>query len=127
MSVLIAVIILFLGLTGMGIIMFRKIPVLAELPEVAGGFNIKAKILQVKEKIKFSKYFKLPPSEFILQKILSKVRVLTLKIETKTAGLLQKLREKSQKKKENEQYWQKLKKSINEEKPSDNQNNDSPR
>ena len=120
---LIATIILFGGLVGMAVILFRKIPVLAQLPEISPipGFN--ARIRKILEKIKITKHFKLPPFEIFLQKILSKIKILTLKIETKTESWLRKLREKTQKKKENEKYWQELKKSIDEEKPRNNQKN----
>ena len=114
---LIAIIILFGGLVGMGVILFRKIPVLAQLPEILPISSFNARIRKILEKIKIIKHFKLPPFEIFLQKILSKIKILTLKIETKTEDWLRKLREKTQKKKENEKYWQELKKSIKEEKP----------
>jgi len=120
---LIATIILFFSLIGMVVIVFRKIPVLAELSEIPGGFDFKIKILQIKKKIKNSEYFKLPSFEILLQKVLSKIRILTLKTENKVSVWLQKLREKSKKKKENDKYWQKLKKSINQDKSENNKNN----
>jgi hypothetical protein len=123
MAELIAIIILFSGFIGIGIILFRKIPVLAQLPEVPTSFDFKTKIQKIAEKIKNSKYLKTPPFEILLQKVLSKVRILTFKIENKTGSLLQKLREKSEKKKENDQYWRKLKKSIKEDKSEENKNN----
>lgn len=121
MVVLIATIILFFGLFGMGVVLFRKIPALTQLPEVSGGFDFGVKILKLGEKIKSS--IKLPPREIFIQKILSKIRVLTLKIENKTASLLAQLRTKSQKKEENDKYWQKLKKSIDKDKEENNKNN----
>ena len=117
MAELIAIIILFGGLVGMGVILFRKIPVLAQLPEISPIPSFNTRIRKFLEKIKIIKHFKLPPFEIFLQKILSKIKILTLKIETKTEDWLRKLREKTQKKKENEKYWQELKKSIKEEKP----------
>jgi hypothetical protein len=123
MAELIAIIVLFSGFIGIGIILFRKIPVLAQLPEVPTSFDFKIKIQKIAGKIKNSKYLKTPPFEILLQKVLSKVRILTLKIENKTGSLLQKLREKSEKKKENDQYWRKLKKSIKEDKSEENKNN----
>lgn len=118
-----AIIILFSSLLGMGIIVFRKIPILTELPKIPGGFDLKIKLLQIKEKIKKSKYFKPSSFEILLQKVLSKIRILSLKTEKKTSLWLQKLREKSTKKKETNIYWQKLKKSINEDKEENNKNN----
>lgn len=123
MIVLVATIILFFSLVGMGVILFRKIPILVELPEVPGGFNFKIKILGIKEKIKNSKYFKLPSSEIFLQRVLSKIKILTLKVEKKTSFWLQRSREKSKKKKENDKYWQELKNSIDQDKSKNNKNN----
>lgn len=123
---LIALLVLFSSFLGMTIIIVRKIPVLAQLPEVPTRFDfkiIKIKIQKIAEKIKNFKYLKIPSFEILLQKILSKIRILTLKIENKTGNWLQKLREKTKKKKENDKYWEKLTKSINEEKSEENKNN----
>lgn len=111
---LIAKIILVFSLIGIGVIIFRKIPVLVKLPETPIEFDIKAKILKIKEKIKNWKYFPKFSFEIYLQKILSKIRILTLKIENKTDNLLQKLREKTKKKKiaKNDNYWEEIKKST---------------
>lgn len=120
MAVLIAIVILFGSLIGMGTILGRKISAIAELPEAPFSFNLKIKLLQIKEKIKNLKYFKSFSFEFLLQKILSKIRILSLRIEKKTSFWLQKLREKSMKKKENDKYWEELKESIEEEKSGNN-------
>jgi hypothetical protein len=116
-----AIIILFSSLLGMGAILYRKIPLLAELPETSESFKLKRKFLLVlKEKMKNLK--KLSSSfDIILQKILSKLRILTLKLESKISNWLQKLREKTAKKKEDDKYWTTLKESINQEK-SENKN-----
>ena len=116
MAELIAAITLIGSILGMVIIIFRKIPVLAQLPEISPSPGFNARIRKILERIRITKHFKLPPFEIFLQKILSKIKILTLKIETKTENWLRKLREKTQKKKENETYWQELKKSIDEEK-----------
>jgi len=123
MAELIAAITLIGSILGMVIIIFRKIPVLAQLPEISPSPGFNARIRKILERIRITKHFKLPPFEIFLQKILSKIKILTLKIETKTESWLRKLREKTQKKKENEKYWQELKKSIDEEKPRNNQKN----
>lgn len=111
-SEMIAIFILLGSLVGMGAVIFRKIPMISELPEVPAEFNLKEILLKIKEKIKTFHPFKYFYGEIFLQKILSKVRILTLKAESKTANWLQKLREKSQKKKieENDNYWEELKK-----------------
>lgn len=123
MTELIAILILFGSLIGMVTIVLRKAPALAELPEIPGGFDLRLKFLRMKEKFKNFKYFKSPSFEVFLQKVLSKIRILSLKIEKKTSFWLQKLREKSTKKKENDKYWQDLKESINKEKIENNENN----
>jgi len=123
MATLVATIILFSGLIGMGTILYRKIPVLVQLSETPIFPNFKSKIQKIKEKIKNFKPFKVSSFEILLQKILSKTRILTLRIESKTGGWLQKMREKSQKKKENDGYWQKIKESIEEDKSKENNNN----
>ncbi|MCX6760868.1 MAG: hypothetical protein NTZ84_02090 [Candidatus Nealsonbacteria bacterium] len=143
------------GLMGIGVILFRKVPVLVELPETASsyftwqGFFLKtgkgtflalknffkriadmhlvkslvhkiktsAKAKDLFEKLKGSTLVrKLTPSkrfslETLLQKILSKVRVLVLKIDHKTSNWLQTLRERAKKRStlEKDNYWKKLK------------------
>ena len=115
---LIATIILFGSLLGMGVLIFRKIPVLVELPEVsprkkkgkAPGF-----FQRELEKIKKINPFKSFSYEIFLQKILSKIRILSLKTENRTFNWLQKLRERAQKKKteKSDTYWEEIKKIKN--------------
>ncbi|MDP2910507.1 MAG: hypothetical protein Q8N58_01835 [bacterium] len=105
MANIIAIIVFFIGLVGASIIIYRKIPVLIVLaPE-----QVKAGPLEeIKEKIKINGSFSIKK---ILEKILSKFRVLTLKTEHKTSNLLIKLRQKSieEKNKFSEDYWKKVK------------------
>ena len=108
---LIFLIILIGSLVGMGIIVFRKIPLLLELPEAAlPQFNWQDPLIKIKNLLPFRDF----SFEIFLQKILSKIRILTLKTDSKTSSWLQKLREKAQRKKfgENDNYWEKLKKST---------------
>jgi hypothetical protein len=112
---LVAVIILFGSLSGMGVIVFRKIPALVGLPEIpAAEINWGGIFLKIKEKIEILNPFKSFSREVFLQKILSRIRILSLKSENKTGSWLQKLREKSQKNKfqENDNYWEEIKKST---------------
>ncbi len=113
---LVAIIILFGSFLGMGAIISRKIPVLVELPEVPARDSWKDTLSKLQEKIKALNPFKSFSYEIFLQKLLSKVRILSLKTDNKTFNWLQKLREKSQKKKnlENDNYWQEIKKSTTE-------------
>jgi len=124
-----AIIILLGSLCGMGVILYRKIPEISELPKISAEFSLKEKLLKLKEKIKILNPFKSFSGEVFLQKILSKIRILILKTDSKTFSWLQKLRERSKrkissslssadwqtqgmkkKKLENDNYWQELKK-----------------
>jgi len=111
MPELIAKIILFGSLIGMGVILFRKILQISELPKISAEFSLKENFLKLGEKIKNISFFKSFFSEIFLQKLLSRIRILILKTENKTSNWLQKLRERMKKKKlENDNYWQELKK-----------------
>lgn len=113
--------IVFLGsIFGMGFILVKKMPVLVSLPEVSEGIVRENFILRLKGRIKNLPFIKSFSLELFLQKTLSKIRVLILKLENKIANLLQKLRKKSQenKTKENDNYWTKVKSSIDEDKKS---------
>jgi hypothetical protein len=109
MIVLIATIIFFIGLIGMSIIVIKKIPALNELPETEveriGIFG------RLKHKVKNNGTVKsFSSKELLLQKVLSKFRILTLKTDKKTSNLLAKLRQKSieNKKKFSEDYWKRI-------------------
>lgn len=99
---------LLIGLSGIGFILFRKIPVLAKLPEanLPKGSIVSA----IKKGIK-----KIPGAqkfdyELYLQKMLSKVRVLTLKTESKTGSWLERLRQRRNGHNHDDGYWEELKK-----------------
>lgn len=94
--------IFIISLTGIVVIIKRKIPVLLELsPQEAqpGFFN------RLKRKTPSSK-------ELFLHKILSKVRILVLKTDNKTTEWMKRLREKSKENNEkfSDSYWDKLRK-----------------
>jgi hypothetical protein len=104
-------VILTSSLIGLGIIIFQKLPRLLELPEVAPS--------SFKWQDLFSKIKNVPPFrgisfEIILQKVLSRIRVLTLKTDSKTSSWLQRLRERERKKKfgENDNYWKEIRKRM---------------
>lgn len=108
---LIVLIILICSLIGIGIILFQKIPLLLELPEtLPSHFSWQDFFSKLRSLAPFKRF----SLEIFLQKILSKVRILTLKTDSKTSSWLQRLRERSQKKKfdENDNYWQEIKKST---------------
>lgn len=113
-SNLIAQLVLGLSLIGIIILIFRKIPVLVELQE---NFEVppqKKLYLRLKETIRNLPGIKSFSSDIFLQKVLSKIRILSLKTESKTFHWLQKLRKKSQENKfgEKDNYWEKIKKST---------------
>ena len=98
---------------GMALLFFRKLPLLVKLPETTP--ISKAYIaLKFKESVK-----KLPGAdkfdyEMYLQKLLSKIRILTLKTESTTESWLAKLRQKAIRKNghHSDDYWEELKKTT---------------
>ncbi len=84
---------LIISLFGTFYIVWKKIPILVDLP------------IERKRILPFKKF----SLEDLLHKILSIMRVLTLKIERRISNWLLKLR-KAKKKKEKDNYWQNLKK-----------------
>lgn len=109
---LILTIILVSSLTGIVVILFRKIPVLVKLEEASeASGDWQPLILKIKKRSKFLPRAKTFNYELYLQKILSKIRILTLKTENKTSDWLEKLRQKNNQEKDN--YWEELKKAKN--------------
>jgi len=98
---LIILIIFVLSLIGISIIVYRKIPELKNMPEEKelSSFFKEAKLFW--QRIKNSSFIEKTFFEIniFLQKTLSKVKILTLKIEYNISQLLQKLREHARKKK----------------------------
>jgi hypothetical protein len=116
---IIPIIILLVSLFAVLTIIFRKIPILVQLPEISEGRVKDGFWSKVKNKIKNFHPLRSFSSDVFLQKILSKIRVLTLKTDSKTSHLLQKLREKAQQKNlGDENYWQELKDSAKKRKKS---------
>ena len=100
------------SLIGMLVIFYRKTPLLANLPKTSPVFETKKRALTsfletTREKIK-SRF----PFEILLQKILSKVRVFTLRTENRISGWLESLRTRAKKnntdKAKDDKYWEKL-------------------
>jgi len=109
MPELIATIVFGLSVLGITFIILKKIPVLASLN--LDDLKQEDVLSAIKSKLQNNKHLRPISREVLLQKILSKIRVFTLKIEEKTSARLKSLRQKSlQKKKSNfsEDYWEKL-------------------
>jgi len=110
MANFIALAVLAISFIGLVFILLKKLPVLARTHVPADNPSYVA-IAKLKSKVKNA----LDPVgldyELYLQKVLSRVRVLTLKTENKTANWLEILRQRSKKNsEENKDYWEKLKK-----------------
>jgi hypothetical protein len=121
MIIIISAVMAIISLLGLLLILFRKIPVLVELPEITADSYIKKLMVNFKNRIKNLSIFKTFSLEIFLQKIISKFRVLTLKTERKTYNWLQKLRERAKRKRMiNDNYWQDLKSKTDPEKEKEN-------
>lgn len=112
MSEFLATIILIGSLLGMVMMVLRKTPVLEELPPMPrrmgpSFFFLGKKFVRFRKKSLVSSF----SLKILLQRFLSKLKILALKIETRTEKYLQKLREESRREKQNlsDNYWQKLK------------------
>jgi hypothetical protein len=120
---LIALIIFLGSVFGMASMLAKKIPILAEMSELAEGHKKESLASKIKEGFKSLPLIRDIFSGIFLQKTLSKIRVLTLKIESKIAGWLQKLRVKSQTEKDNakDNYWTEVKNEVKGEAKDDSQ------
>ena len=88
---IIAIIIFLISVGGIALIIYRKIPLLLQLPKTKEVSQPEDSfVLQLKESAK-----EMIPDKKNLQKILSKIRILTLKAEKFIDTILQKLRKKS--------------------------------
>jgi hypothetical protein len=110
----IAKIVSFFSFLGMLIIIFRKIPVLVSLPEIKEEGERKSRLSLLKEKIKKINPFKKISYETFLEKMVYKIRLLSLRTDNKTFQLLQDLKKKALEKKKrlDDNYWQEIKKKM---------------
>ena len=115
-SNLIILFVFTLSLIGMVFFVFKKIPILVELPENVESSQSGRFYPRLKEKIRNLPGLKSFSSDIFLQKILSKVRILSLRTENKTFKWLQNLRNKAKDNKfgEEDSYWQDIKKDTKE-------------
>lgn len=102
MTEIVIIFILVGSVCGASLILIRKIPVLAELP-------IQENKKQINQEENNKKILGKIPVEIILQKLLSKIRVLILKTENKISHWSHQLRQRSLEKKNfSENYWEKI-------------------
>ena len=133
MAELIATIIFFGSLSGMAVILFRKIPVLVELPSVPEKEQ-EGLFLTTKRKIQGLDFSEIFDFKNFLQKLLMRIRILTLKVENRTSKTLERLRQKERIKNnfisnsdnennyKKDNYWQELTKIKNQKAKSKNTN-----
>ena len=118
---LILLIIVLVSLLGMGLILYRKIPALVNLPEASEDLPRFSEIVKKARERSREGAKKISGGrldhELYLQKILSKIRILTLKTENKTAFWLERLRRKRNNQ-DQQDYWQELKKAKKEDGPA---------
>ncbi|MEA3292971.1 MAG: hypothetical protein U9P88_00625 [Patescibacteria group bacterium] len=98
------------SLLGVVIILTKKAPYLIELPKIVEEYPRNESFSD--EKIKRVFGFISFSSDVFLQKILSKIKVLALKIENKTQAELEKSRKKLRVKNIDSDYWKNIKKST---------------
>ena len=109
---IIALIVLIGSLAGLVVILFRKIPILAEMSlEQAAKPMV---FTRIRSRIKDNRFVKIFSGYVILHKILSKFRIFILKIENMTSELLRRLRQRAieNKKTFGDDYWLKLRSKL---------------
>lgn len=109
---IIAEVILVFSSIGLGGIIFKKIPVLSTLSEKESKEEVqKSELMERLRKVKIFKDFSY---EKFLQKLLTKVRILSLKTDNKTSNWLKKLKDNTQRKKimEDDNYWDEIKRAT---------------
>jgi len=113
---LITLTIFILSLGGLIILVIRKIPILVELPEIAKEPSERKFYLKIKDRIKNIPGLKSFSRDILLQKILSKIRILSMRTENRSFKWLQILRAKSKEDKfgKDDNYWQEIKKTTKE-------------
>ncbi len=93
---LIAFIILILSIAGIIVILFRKVPTLASLPQNGSvGLKKPQVIVRVQKRIQDT-HFHFFEKQMLLHKILSFVKIWTLKIEIRIDALLHRIRKNAQ-------------------------------
>ena len=108
-----ASIVLVTSLASLGYVVGRKIPLLLRFPVRQEGDSMREILQNAKTKIRGSASFKAVSSpHIILQTLLSKARIFSLRTENKTSQWLESLRKKAQEKKTafSDDYWEQLKK-----------------
>jgi len=110
---IIYLIILIVSFSGLSFLIFKKIPVLREMPEPEAIFLKKDLKKKIREKTKEVIKERSNSLEAILHKLLSKIRILSLKTDKKMSDWIIKLRERSvERTKDFDNYWKEIKASV---------------
>lgn len=112
MKEIIALSFLIGSLTGMAVVVFKKIPELKKIE--AGSVSIfsstweRWSLLKTKLRDWRKRSLELFSWDIIIQKILSQIRIAALRVERRCGEWLSKARERTRREKEREAYWRKL-------------------
>ena len=112
-SELIASIVLGISFLGLVFLMLRKVPELKEMPEPELSFLKKGLRKKIREKTKEVLKENSNTLEGILHKVLSKIRILSLKVDKKVSDWIVKLRSRSlERTKGLDSYWKEITASV---------------
>ncbi|MFA5169750.1 MAG: hypothetical protein WC420_03400 [Candidatus Paceibacterota bacterium] len=112
-SELIASIVLGVSFLGLAFLILRKVPELKEMPEPELGFLKKDLRKKIREKTKEVLKENSNTLEGILHKLLSKIRILSLKVDKKVSDWITKLRSRSlERTKGLDSYWKEITASV---------------
>jgi len=110
---LIASIIAVLSFLGLTFLILRKVPELKEMPEPELSFLKKDLRKKIREKTKEVLKENTHTLEGILHKVLSKIRILSLKVDKKVSDWITKLRSRSLMRNKNlDNYWKEITSSV---------------
>lgn len=114
---LISLIVLVLSFSGLAALALRKVPELKEMPEPEMVFFKKELRKKIKDKTKEVLKERSNILESFLHKLLSRIRILSLKVDKKVSDWIVKLRTRSvERTKGLDTYWKEIKASVNKKK-----------
>lgn len=108
-----ASIVLVTSLVSFGYVIGRKVPLLLKFPSRQEGDSLRAILQNIRAGVQdLVPFKKISSPHVILQTMLSKARIFSLRTENKTSQWLESLRKKSQEKRAafSDDYWEQLKK-----------------
>jgi len=110
---IIASIVLFFSFLGLSVLILRKVPELREMPEPETVFIKKELRKKIKEKTKEVLKENAGILESMLHKLLSKIRIMSLKVDKKVSDWITKLRNRSlERTKDLDNYWKEITASV---------------